>query len=90
MSALQLGELQVASLSFTALGTAILNAKMNNIRIIADGIRDGVKGYYSTQYMVLKDSPIKKVSDLKGKVVSGFVREAPSTGRCAPCCSNMA
>jgi len=76
LTALPLGELQVASMGFTALGPAILNAKMNNIRVIADGIRDGVEGYYSTQYMVLKNSSIKSASDLKGKVVSGL---APGT-----------
>src|SRR5260370_1547360 len=42
---------------------------MNDLRIIADEFRDGVEGYYSQEYMVLADGPIKKVDDLKGKVV---------------------
>jgi sulfonate transport system substrate-binding protein len=37
--------------------------------VIADEFRDGVEGYYSQEYMVLADGPIKKVDDLKGKVV---------------------
>src|SRR5260370_16353701 len=42
---------------------------MDDLRIIADEFRDGVEGYYSQEYMVLADGPIKKVDDLKGKVV---------------------
>jgi sulfonate transport system substrate-binding protein len=49
---------------------AVENAKLNDLRIIADGFRDGVNGYYSTEFMVLNDSPIKKVEDLKGKVLT--------------------
>jgi NitT/TauT family transport system substrate-binding protein len=49
---------------------AIQNAGMDDLRIIADEIQDGVKGYYSQEYMVLTGGPIKKVEDLKGKVVA--------------------
>ena len=43
---------------------------MDDLRIIADEFQDGVDGYYSQEYMVLTDGPIKKVEDLKGKVVA--------------------
>jgi NitT/TauT family transport system substrate-binding protein len=43
---------------------------MDDLRIIADEFQDGVGDYYSQEYMVLKDSPIQKVEDLKGKVVA--------------------
>jgi NitT/TauT family transport system substrate-binding protein len=43
---------------------------MDDLRVIADGFQDGVEGYYSNEFMVLKDGPIKKVEDLKGKVVA--------------------
>src|SRR5437899_3153826 len=40
------------------------------LRINADELQDGIAGYYSSEYMVLKDGPIKRVEDLKGKVVA--------------------
>jgi NitT/TauT family transport system substrate-binding protein len=43
---------------------------MDDIRVIADEFQDGVPGYYTQEYMVLADGPIKKPEDLKGKVVA--------------------
>ena len=37
--------------------------------VIADEFQDGVKGHFSQQYYVRKDSGINKVEDLKGKIV---------------------
>jgi len=73
VAALSSGDLEIASLGYPAISAAVLNAKMEDLRVIADGIQDGVAGYYSTEYMVLKDGPIKTIEDLKGKIVSGFV-----------------
>jgi sulfonate transport system substrate-binding protein len=70
IQALAAGEIEIANLGFTSLPLAITNGKMTDLRIIADELQDGVPGYYSNEYMVLKDSPIKKVEDLKGKVVA--------------------
>ena len=74
IQALAANEIEIANLGFTSLPLAITNAKMNDLRIFADELQDGAPGYYSNQYMVLKDSPIKKVEDLKGKVLvtNGF------------------
>src|SRR5216684_5701548 len=69
VTALANNELEVANLAYSTLAIAIQNAGMNDLRIIADEFRDGVPGYYSQEYMVLADGPIKKVEDLKGKVV---------------------
>ena len=69
ITALANNELEVASLAFSTLPVAILNAGMTDLRVIADELQDGVPGHYSQEYMVLKDGPIKKVEDLKGKVV---------------------
>jgi sulfonate transport system substrate-binding protein len=63
------GELEIANLGFTTLPLAVINAGMDDLRIIADELQDGVPGYYSNEYMVLKDSPIKTVEDLKGKIL---------------------
>ena len=43
---------------------------MDDLRIIADEFQDGNPGYYSNEFMVLADGPIKKVEDLKGKAVA--------------------
>ena len=69
VTALANGELEVANLAYSTLAIAIQNAGMDDLRIIADEFRDGVQGYYSQEYMVLADGPIRKVDDLKGKVV---------------------
>jgi ABC-type nitrate/sulfonate/bicarbonate transport system substrate-binding protein len=70
VTALANNELEVASLAYSSLAIAIQNAGMEDLRVIADEFRDGVEGWYSQEYMVLADGPIKKVEDLKGKVVA--------------------
>lgn len=70
IQALASGEIEIANLGFTTLPLAVTNAGMNDLRIISDELQDGVPGYYSNEYMVLKDSPIKTVEDLKGKVLT--------------------
>ena len=69
IQALAAGEIEIANLGYTSLPLAITNAGMSDLRVISDELQDGVPGYYSNEYMVLKDSPIQKVEDLKGKVV---------------------
>jgi ABC-type nitrate/sulfonate/bicarbonate transport system substrate-binding protein len=70
IQALAAGEIEIANLGFTSLPLAVTNAGMSDLRVISDELQDGVPGYYSNEYMVLKDSPIQKVEDLKGKVVA--------------------
>jgi NitT/TauT family transport system substrate-binding protein len=70
VTALANNELEVASLAYSSLAIAIQNAGLDDLRVIADEFRDGVEGYYSQEYMVLADGPIKKVEDLKGKVIA--------------------
>lgn len=70
IQALAAGEIDIANLGFTSVPLAVTNAGMQDLRIIADEAQDGVPGYYSDEYMVLKDSPIKTVEDLKGKVLT--------------------
>src|SRR5215467_5586362 len=70
ITALNVGELDIANLGFTSLPLAITNAKMSDLRIISDELQDGVPGYYSNEYMVRNDSGIQKVEDLKGKVLA--------------------
>jgi ABC-type nitrate/sulfonate/bicarbonate transport system substrate-binding protein len=70
ITALAAGELEVANLAFSTLPIAIQNAGLADLRVIADELQDGVADYYSQEYMVLADGPIKKIEDLKGKVVA--------------------
>src|SRR6202034_621908 len=63
-------ETEVANLAYSTLGIAVENAGLSDLRVICDEFQDGVPGYYSQEFMVLKDSPIHKVEDLKGKVVA--------------------
>ena len=69
ITALANNELEISNLAYSTLGIAIQNAGLDDLRIIADEFRDGVDGYYSQEYMVLKDGPIQKVQDLKGKAI---------------------
>lgn len=70
ITALAAGELEVATLGYSSVSFAVLNAGMSDLKIIADEIQDGAKDYFSVRYMVRKDSPIQRVEDLKGKVLA--------------------
>jgi sulfonate transport system substrate-binding protein len=70
LTALATGDLDMVSFGFSVLPTAIINAKMDDLRVIADVFQDGVPGTYSNQFLVLNDSPIKTIADLKGKVAA--------------------
>jgi sulfonate transport system substrate-binding protein len=70
ITAIANNELEIGNLAFSTLPIAIGNAGLNDIRVISDDFQDGVDGYYSNEYDVLKDGPVKKIEDLKGKVVA--------------------
>ena len=70
ITALASGQVDIVPFAYSSFPLAVENAKLDDLRIIADGFRDGVPGYYSSEFMVAKDSPIRKVEDLKGKVVT--------------------
>jgi NitT/TauT family transport system substrate-binding protein len=70
ITALANNELEIADLAFASLAIAVQNAGMDDLRVIADEFQDGVPGYYTDEYFVLKDGPIKSIKDLKGKVVA--------------------
>jgi NitT/TauT family transport system substrate-binding protein len=70
ITALAAGELDLAALAYSSFGLAIQNAHMEDIRVVSDLYQDAIPGYYSNQNMVRFDSDIKKVEDLKGKIVA--------------------
>ena len=70
ITALAAGEIDIAPFTFASFGTAIVNARMEDLRIIADEFQDGVEGYFTEPYLVRRDSGINSVADLKGKVIA--------------------
>ena len=70
VTALATGDIDLATLGYSSFGIALDGAKMEDLRLVADGYRDGVAGAYSNDFMVRKDGPIHKVEDLKGKVLA--------------------
>ena len=70
ITALASGDLDIADLAYSSFALAVENAGMTNLKFIADEAQDGADGHDSGSYYVLKDGPIKKVEDLKGKVIA--------------------
>ncbi len=69
IEALASGALDIATLGYSSFGLAIENAGMDDLRVVADGHRDGVPGYQTGPYLVLENSEIRSIDDLKGKVL---------------------
>jgi NitT/TauT family transport system substrate-binding protein len=67
VQALAADEIDIAALSFSTFATSINTAKLP-IKGIADLAQDGP--WYSQVFAVKKDSPVKKVEDLKGKTLA--------------------
>ena len=74
VAALASGDLDIALLTFSSFPLAIQNAGLQDLRVISDEFIDGFPGYYSAEFMVLKDGPVKAIKDLKGRVVAINVR----------------
>lgn len=70
VTAIANNELEIGDLAFSTLPIAIANAGMDDIRVIADEFQDGVPSYRDDTFDVLANGPIKKIEDLKGKVVA--------------------
>ncbi|MGB6539142.1 MAG: ABC transporter substrate-binding protein [Xanthobacteraceae bacterium] len=70
VTAIANNQVEIGDLAYSTLPIAIKNAGLDDIRVIADDFQDGVDGYWTIPFAVLKDGPIKKVEDLKGKIVA--------------------
>jgi NitT/TauT family transport system substrate-binding protein len=70
ITALASGEIEIGHLAYSSFAVAVENAKMDDLRVISGEFEDGVPGYYSNEYFLLKDSPIRTIEDLKGKVLA--------------------
>jgi ABC-type nitrate/sulfonate/bicarbonate transport system substrate-binding protein len=69
ITALASGDLDIAELSYSSFALAIQNAHLDDLRMIADSLQDGVNAY-SGPFVVRKDGPVKTIEDLKGKTVA--------------------
>jgi sulfonate transport system substrate-binding protein len=70
ITAIANNELEIGDLAYSTLPIAIENAGMDDIRVVADEFQDGAADHRDDDFEVLADGPIKKVEDLKGKVVA--------------------
>src|SRR3981189_4013798 len=70
ITAMSVGELEIAALGFSSFPFAVQNAGLSDLRIIAAEIQDGGGDGFSTQFMVRKDAGIGTVADLRGKRVA--------------------
>ena len=70
VTAMANNDVEIGDLAFSTLPIAITNAGLDDMRVIADEFQDGAPGYRDDTYDVLADGPIKKIEDLKGKVVA--------------------
>jgi NitT/TauT family transport system substrate-binding protein len=72
ITALATGDVNIGTLAYSSLASAVLNAKLDDIRIVMDTNQDGVGNGWTGHFMVLRDGPVKKVEDLKGKVLASL------------------
>jgi len=70
ITALATGDLDMGEMAFGSFGLAVQNAHLEDLRVIADEMEDGVPGHLSVPYVVLKDGPVKEVADMKGRVAA--------------------
>ncbi len=70
-SLLAAGQADLATLSFSAFATTVAkDAIPGGLTIISDNYQDGHPGNATNTFVVLEDSPIKTVADLKGRKIA--------------------
>jgi NitT/TauT family transport system substrate-binding protein len=69
IAAIAKGDIDIGGLGYATLAAAIQGAGIDDLTVVGDVARDGVPGWYSVEYMVLKDGPIHSVEDLRGKTL---------------------
>jgi NitT/TauT family transport system substrate-binding protein len=72
VTALATGDVDVGTLAYSTLAFAVLNAKLDDLRVIAGIMEDGTGNAATGHFMVLKDGPVRTIKDLKGKVIASL------------------
>jgi NitT/TauT family transport system substrate-binding protein len=70
ITAIAAGELDIALLAYSSFALAIENGHMDDLRAVADDFQGNVPGYFEDGFLVLNDSPLQSIADLKGKVLA--------------------
>ena len=70
VTAFAAGNIDVAGFGYSTIASAIQSGGAADLRVIADVDQDGVAGWYTNEYMVRGDSPLRRVEDLKGHVLA--------------------
>ena len=63
------GEIDIGGLGYATMAAAIEGAGIDDLMVIGDVVQDGVPGWFSLEYMVLKDGAIHSVENLRGKTL---------------------
>jgi NitT/TauT family transport system substrate-binding protein len=70
VTAFALGDVDVTGFGYSTIASAIDGAGLSDLRVIADVVQDGVEGWYTNAFMVLKNGPIRAIEDLKGHAMA--------------------
>jgi NitT/TauT family transport system substrate-binding protein len=70
LDALAAGEADIVSIAYSTLALAVLNAHLDDIRIVADGGRDGTDDHRTVPFLVRNGGGIARPEDLRGRVVA--------------------
>ena len=76
-NAMYAGEIDFGPMNVTPLLHALSDPAKADLRIVGDGMQDGFPGYATNPLMVRKDGKIKKIADMKGKVMSTNQKGSP-------------
>lgn len=68
--ALAAGEIEIITIAYSSFGAAVQNAHLDDIRVIGDGLRDGVGDHVSSPYFVRSDGAMRTIDDMKGKIMA--------------------
>lgn len=70
LTAFAAGDIDIGGFGYSTIANAIVNGGIADLRIIGDIAQDGVEGWSSNAFFVLRESPIASIKDLRGKIVA--------------------
>jgi sulfonate transport system substrate-binding protein len=70
LTAFAAGDIEIGGFGYSTIANAIVNGGLRDLRVIGDIAQDGVEGWSSNGFFVLRDSPIQRIEDLRGRVLA--------------------